>query len=69
MEQDLRKYLSHNLRVERAKNELTQEQLAEKIGISTKHLTKIENMKVTLSVYIVYKMAKVLNTTIDSLLK
>ena len=69
MEKELRKCLAHNLKVERVKNSLTQEQLAEKIGISAKHVTKIEGMKVTPSIYIVYKMAKALNTNIDNLLK
>ena len=69
MEQDFRKKLAHNLKVERAKNELTQEQLAELIGISQKHITKIENERVTPSIFIVYKMAKALNTTLDELVK
>ena len=46
---------------------LSQEKLAELANISTKHLTKIENEKVTPSVYMVYKLAKVLDTTIDNL--
>ena len=69
MEQDLRKRLAHNLKVERAKNTLTQEKLAELSGISAKHITKIENARVSPSIYIVYKIAKVLNTTIDELIK
>lgn len=69
MEQDLRKRLAYNIKVERAKTQLTQEKLAELSGISAKHITKIENKKVTPSIYIVYKIAKVFNTTIDELLK
>ena len=67
MEQDLRKKLAHNLKVERAKNELTQEKLAELSGISAKHITKIESAKVSPSIYIVYKLAKGLKTSIDEL--
>lgn len=69
MEEDLRKRLAHNLKVERAKSELTQEQLAELSEVSAKHITKIENAKVTPSIYIIYKVAKVLNTSIDELIK
>lgn len=69
MEQDLRKRLAHNLKVERAKHEITQEQLAELSGVSAKHITKIENAKVTPSVYIVYKIAKIFKTSTDELLK
>jgi len=67
MEQELRKKLAHNLKVERAKNELTQEKLAELSGISAKHITKIESAKVSPSIYIIYKLAKILNTSIDAL--
>ena len=69
MEQDLRKKLAYNIKVERAKAELTQEKLAELIGISAKHITKIENLKVTPSIYIVYKIARIFNISIDELLK
>ena len=69
MEQDLRKNLAHNLKVGRAKKELTQEKLAELAGISAKHITKIESAKVSPSIYIVYKLAKVLDTSIDELVK
>lgn len=69
MEQDLRKKLAYNIKVERAKHELTQEKLAELAGISAKHITKIENLKVTPSIYIVYKIAKIFNISLDDLLK
>ena len=68
MEQDLRNRLAHNLKIERAKNKLTQEQLAELIEISPKHLTKIEKSKATPSIYMVYKMSKALNVSIDDLI-
>ena len=58
MEQKLRKILAYNLRVERAKKDYTQEELAELANISTKHLTKIENENVTPSIYIIYKLAE-----------
>ncbi|MBR1942397.1 helix-turn-helix transcriptional regulator [bacterium] len=68
MEQELRKILVHNLKVERTKKDLTQEKLAELTGISAKHLTKIENKNVTPSIYIVYKLAKALDVTVDTLI-
>ena len=68
MEQELRKRIAHNLKVERAKKSLTQENLAELSGVSVKHITKIETGKVTPSIYIMYKFSKVLDTSIDELL-
>jgi len=66
MEQELRKNLARNLKVERVKKDLTQEKLAEMAGISAKHLTKIENKNVTPIIYIVYKLAKALDVTVDT---
>ena len=67
METELRKILAYNLRVERAKKDYTQERLAELAGISTKHLTKIENENVSPSIYIVFKLAKALEISVDKL--
>ena len=54
---------------EAIKNSDNQEKLAELAGISAKHITKIESAKVSPSIYIVYKLAKVLDTSIDELVK
>lgn len=67
MEQKFRKILAHNIKVERVKRDLTQEQLAELSEISTKHITKIENANVTPSAYLVFKIAKAMNVSIDKL--
>ena len=67
MEQEFRENLAHNLKIERAKSRLTQEKLAELAFVSPKHITKIESAKSTPSVYLVHRLAKVLNTTIDNL--
>ena len=68
MELNFRERLALNVRVERARKNLTQEKLAELSGISAKHITKIEKANVTPSVYLVYKIAKVLDTSVDSLI-
>lgn len=69
MELEFRKILALNIRIERVRNGLTQEALAELSGISTKHITKIENSKVTPSAYLVYKIAKALNVSVDKLFR
>ena len=43
MEQKFRERVALNMRIERARRNLTQEKLAELSGISAKHITKIEN--------------------------
>ncbi len=69
MEDELRKNLALNIRLERVKKRLTQEKLAELSNISPKHITKIENEGVMPSVYLVYKIALALNVTVDKLLQ
>ena len=63
----LRNILALNIRVARTRKQITQETLAELSDISVKHITKIENAQVTTSIYFIYKIAKVLDVTIDEL--
>ena len=67
MEQELRKIIALNIKIERVKKDYTQEKLAELAEVSTKHLTKIENAKATPSIFLIYKIAKVLEVSIDTL--
>lgn len=67
MEQKIREILAYNLKVERAKKGFTQDKLAELADIAAKHLTKIENKKVTPSLFIVMKLANALDVKIDKL--
>ena len=67
MEIEFRKTIALNIKIERIKKNLTQEQLAEISEISTKHITKIENGKVTPSSFLLYKIAQSLNTSLDKL--
>lgn len=66
-EQKFRKILGFNIKIARLQKELSQESLAEMAGISTKHVTKIENAGVTTNIYFIYKIAKALDVTIDEL--
>ena len=63
-----RKNLGFNICTERRRKDLTQETLAEIVDVSTKHLTKIENGQVTTNIYLVSKIAKALDVTVDELI-
>lgn len=52
----------------RAKNNLTQEQLAEKIEVSTVFISQIETAVRKPSLETIYKLSIALNTTIDTLI-
>ena len=66
-EQQFRNILGLNIRIARTRKGLSQEELAELADISTKHVTKIENAKVTTNIYFVNKIAQALDVTIDEL--
>lgn len=68
IEKELKKRIGDNLRVLRAKSRFSQEYLAEKAGISAKYLTQIENEKVNPSILIIFKLANVLNVTVNDII-
>ena len=66
-EQILRKIIATNMRIARAREDITQEVLAERTNISTKHITKIENAKVTTNIYFIKKIAEALDLTLEEI--
>lgn len=66
-ENNLRKIISDNLRVLRAKSRISQDALAEKAGISTKYLTQIENERVNPSILVISNLAKALSVTVNDI--
>ena len=57
---ELRKYRFLN-------NEMTQEELGKMVGLARQSICEIENGKRTPSLHIAYKIAKILNTSIESI--
>lgn len=62
------KLLGKNIAGERLKNHLTQEQLAEKINVSTVFISQLETSIRKPSLETIYKLSLALNTTIDRLI-
>ena len=67
-EQKFRNILGLNIKVARARKQYSQETLAEIVDVSTKHLTKIENGGATTNIYLISKIAKALDVTVDELI-
>ncbi len=61
------KLLSNTLKVQRAKKDLTQEQLAQKVGVTRKTINTVENGKYVPSTYLALKLAKVLDIPVEEL--
>lgn len=60
--------LGRNIAKKRLQNRLTQEQLAEKTGVSTVFISQIETAVRKPSLETVYKISSALGTTIDSMI-
>ena len=65
---DLNRNIADNLRQIRAKNRISQDELAEKSGISQQYICKIENEKVNPSIYILFTIASSLNVPVNDLI-
>ena len=64
---ELRMQIGQNIRQRRLELNLTQEQLAEKVGYSIEHCVQVENGYKGLSIQALRKMAEGLNVSIDYL--
>ncbi|MCK4787402.1 MAG: helix-turn-helix transcriptional regulator [Desulfobacteraceae bacterium] len=61
------KLLNNTLKVQRAKKDLTQEQLAHRVGVTQMTVNTVENGKYVPSTYLALKLAKVLDVTVEEL--
>ncbi|MBQ8459264.1 helix-turn-helix transcriptional regulator [bacterium] len=65
---ELLKKFGKNLKIERIKKDLTQEQLAEKLNVSQNYIACIETGKQNMSLGKILKLANTLNINIEKLL-
>lgn len=63
------KTIADNIRIERLRKRLSQEKLAEIVGISTKYLNMIENNKTNPTIVIVVKICNDLKIDLNTLIK
>lgn len=61
--------LSANIRAERNRKKISQEELSEKIGLSTRSISAIENGWQTPSAFAIFDIANALNIDINELFK
>ena len=61
------KSLINTLKVQRAKKDLTQEQLAALVGVTRKTINTIENRRYIPSTYLALKLAEILEVTVEEL--
>lgn len=59
--------VADNIRLERLRQRMSQEKLAEQIGISTKYLNMIENRKSNPTILVVIKICNALNINIETI--
>ena len=61
------KMLDNTLKVQRAKQDLTQEQLADLVGVTRKTINTVENKKYIPSTYLALKLSQALEVTVEEL--
>lgn len=66
---ELLKRFGKNVKIERIKQDYTQEQFAEKLGVSTNYLACVENGRQNMSLGKVLELANAFNVDIEVLLK
>jgi len=59
--------MKNTIKVERAKNNMTQQDLADAVGVSRQTINSIESQKYTPSTVLSLKIAKTFNTTVDAI--
>lgn len=59
--------IADNIRIERLKKRISQEELAEKAGISTKYMNMIENRKANPTILIIVKICAALKITLKEI--
>lgn len=59
--------MKNSIKVERAKQDMTQADLAEKIGVSRQSINAIEKNKYVPSTVLALKIAKLFNTTVEDI--
>lgn len=57
----------NHLKLERAKHNITQEQLAQQVGVSRQSINSIEKNRYVPSTVLAIKIAQVLNTRVESI--
>ena len=67
-EKQLRKNIADRLRIYRAKERISQEQLAEKSNWTQTYVYKLENEMANPSIFVILKLAKALNVTVNDLI-
>ena len=59
--------VADNIRIERLRKRISQEKLAERVGISTKYLNMIENKKANPTIVVVIKICQILEITLETI--
>jgi len=69
MENEDKYLLGRNIKAERVRKNITQEQFAELINMSLSHISKLEQGLTTPTAFALFKMSKVLKTPMEDFFK
>ncbi len=69
MKEDIKHKLGRNIKVERIRKYLSQEQFAEMIDMSVSYVSKLEQGLTSPTAIVLYKMSKILNIPMEEFFK
>uniref|UniRef100_UPI0040282134 helix-turn-helix domain-containing protein n=1 Tax=Candidatus Stercorousia sp. TaxID=3048886 RepID=UPI0040282134 len=69
MKNDIKQKLGRNIKVERVRKYLSQEQFAEMIDMSVSHVSKLEQGLTSPTALVLFKMSKVLKISMEEFFK
>lgn len=69
MKDDIKQKLGRNIKVERIRKYLSQEQFAEMIDMSVSHVSKLEQGLTSPTALVLFKMSKVLKISMEEFFK
>lgn len=69
MKEDIKHKLGRNIKVERIRKYLSQEQFAEEIDMSVSYVSKLEQGLTSPTAIVLFKMSKVLNIPMEEFFK
>ena len=69
MKRDVKNLLGLNIKAERVRKNITQEQFAEKIDMSVSHISKIEQGLTSPTAIALFKMSKILKISMEEFFK
>ena len=69
MEDKIKRIIGRNIKAERVRKGLTQENLSEKLNMSLSYISKLEQGRISPSGIVLYRLSRILDVTLEEFFK